>query len=92
MFLVAFYLAKYVAIGIALVPVYAIFFNGVTHVITSIALRRYNPGLYTALALFLPLGIYLLMYFNTITRSNLLFIEVNFWSASSCTPSSWLRV
>ena len=73
LFIVSFYLAKYVAIGIAFVPVYATLFNGVTHAITSIALRSYNLGPYTALVLFLPWGIFLLIYFNAITRSNLLF-------------------
>ena len=71
LFLVSFYLAKYVSIGIALVPVYATVFNGFTHVIVSLVLRRYNPGLYTALLLFLPWGIFLLVYFNGITRSSL---------------------
>jgi hypothetical protein len=73
LFIVSFYLAKYVATGIALVPVYATVFNGFTHAIASIVLRRYNPGLYTALLLFLPWGIFLLVYFNAITQSSLVF-------------------
>ncbi len=73
LFLVSFYLAKYVAIGIALVPVYTTLLNSVTHVIATIAARRYNPGLYTALVLFLPWGIFLLIYFNAIIGSGLLF-------------------
>jgi hypothetical protein len=36
-------------------------------------LRRYNPGLYTSLALFFPWGIFLLIYFNAVTRYSLLF-------------------
>ena len=56
LFVVSFYLAKYVAIGIALVPVYATVFDGFTHAIASIVLRRYNPGLYTALVLTVPWG------------------------------------
>jgi hypothetical protein len=72
LFVVSFYLAKYVAIGIALVPVYATVFNGFTHAIASIVLRRYNPGLYTALVCFVPWGIFLLIYFNAITRPSLL--------------------
>ena len=43
------------------------------HAVASIVLRRYNPGLYTALVLFFPWGIFLLLYFNTIVRYNLLF-------------------
>ncbi len=72
-FLVSFYLAKYVALGIAFVPIYLTIINGFTHVVASIALRRYNPGLYTSLLLFLPWGFFLLIYFNTITRFRLFF-------------------
>jgi hypothetical protein len=72
-FLVSFYLAKYVALGIAFVPIYLTIINGFTHVVASIALRRYNPGLYTSLLLFLPWGFFLLIYFNTITRFSLFF-------------------
>jgi hypothetical protein len=72
-FLVSFYLAKYVALGIAFVPIYLTIVNGVIHVVASIALGRYNPGLYTSLLLFLPWGFFLLIYFNTITRFSLFF-------------------
>src|SRR5215212_1431679 len=44
----------------------------VTHAIGSISRRRYNPGLYTSLALFFPWGIFLLIYFNRIVTSALL--------------------
>ena len=43
------YLAKYVAINFAFVPIYMTLINGITHVIGSLSLRRYNPGLYTLL-------------------------------------------
>lgn len=72
-FLVSFYLAKYVALGIASVPIYLTIINGFTHVVASIALRRYNPGLYTSLLLFLPWGFFLLIYLNVITRFSLFF-------------------
>lgn len=72
-FLVSFYLAKYVALGIAFVPIYLTIINGFTHVVASIALRRYNPGLYTSLLLFLPWGLFLLIYLNFITRFSLFF-------------------
>jgi hypothetical protein len=80
-FLVSFYLAKYVTIGIAFVPVYITVFNGLTHVIGSIALRKYNPGLYTALLLFLPWGFFLLIYFVGITQFSVLFNVSVFWPA-----------
>ncbi len=57
LFLVSFYLAKYVALGIAFVP---IIING-AHVIAGIALGRYNRGLYTSLLLFFPWGFFLLV-------------------------------
>lgn len=67
LFLVSFYLAKYVALGFALVPVYLTLINGVTHVVTAVALKGYNPGLYTALLLFFPWGIFMLIYFTYFT-------------------------
>ncbi len=73
LFLAFFYLAKYVAIGFAFAPVYATLINGVTHAIGAAALRRYNPGLYTSLALFLPWGLFLLVYFNGVVRAALVF-------------------
>lgn len=72
-FVVSCYLARYVAIGFALVPIYLTVLNGVAHVITSVVLRRYNPGLYTSLLLFLPWGLFLLVYFNGIIQAGLLF-------------------
>ena len=60
------------AIGFAFVPIYMTLVNGITHAIGSISRRRYNPGLYTSLALFFPWGIFLLIYFNRIVTSALL--------------------
>ena len=54
LFLVSFYLAKYVAIGFALVALYMILINGITHLIGSVSCRRYNPGLYMSLAWLFP--------------------------------------
>ncbi len=73
LFLVSFYLAKYVAIGFAFVPIYTTVLNGITHVIASLALRRYNPGLYTSILLFLPWGSFLAIYFGYTVQSSLLF-------------------
>jgi Protein of unknown function with HXXEE motif len=72
-FLVTFYLARYVAVGFAFAPIYMTLFNGLTHVIASLALRRYNPGLYTSVLLFFPWCVFLLVYFIRITPSSLLF-------------------
>lgn len=72
-FLASFYLAKYVALGFALVPVYLVLVNAVTHVLTSVRLRTYNPGLYTSVLLFLPWGLLLAVYFSGIAGASLLF-------------------
>ena len=81
MFLVSFYLAKYVALGVAFVPIYLTIINGLTHVIAGIARRRYNPGLYTSLLLFFPWGFFLLIYFGGITGFNLLFNGIGLLAA-----------
>lgn len=73
LFLVSFYLARYVAIGFALVPVYLTLINAITHLATAVALRGHNPGLYTALLLFLPWTVFLLVYFSGTTQAPVLF-------------------
>jgi len=70
---VSFYLAKDVSIGFAFVPIYTTVLNGIPRVIASLALRRYNPGLYTSIVLFFPWGVFLLIYFGGVTPYNLLF-------------------
>jgi hypothetical protein len=54
--LIALYLAAYVSPSLGLIAVYMALVNGVAHVAQGLALRMYNPGLCTALVLFLPLG------------------------------------
>jgi len=62
LFLVALFLARFVAVGLLLVPVYLTLINGVIHILTSLRFKRYNPGLSTSVLLFLPWGIFLLIY------------------------------
>lgn len=62
LFVISFYAAKHLSVGFAL-----------THVASAVRLRAYNPGLYTAIALFLPLGALLLVYFSRLTERPLLF-------------------
>lgn len=76
LFLLLFYLARYVAIGFAFGAIYATVINGTTHALGGVALRRYNPGLYTSLVLFLPWGLFLLVYFNSILAESLLAFNV----------------
>ena len=73
LFIVSFYAAKHLSIGFALTPVYLVLVNGLKHVASAVRLRAYNPGLYTAAALFLPLGALLLVYFTRLTERPLLF-------------------
>lgn len=42
--------------GYGLVAPYAVLVNGVVHVVAAVRLRGYNPGLATAVLVFLPLG------------------------------------
>jgi hypothetical protein len=72
LFLISFYLARFVSLEFALLPVYLTLVNGVIHLLATARLRRYNPGLWTALILFLPWGVVLLRYFNDFTGAGLL--------------------
>ncbi len=58
--LVILYLCVYVSIIWGLFAGYMVAFNGIVHIATSIRMRRYNPGLWTSVVVFLPLGIYII--------------------------------
>jgi hypothetical protein len=62
--LVVLYLCVYVSIIWGLLSGYLVAFNGLVHIITSIRLRRYNPGLWTSIFVFLPLGVYTIYLIN----------------------------
>lgn len=51
-------LAATVGVGFGLIAAYLIVVNGIIHVIHALIKRGYNPGLATAIVLFLPLGGY----------------------------------
>lgn len=59
--LAALYLAQFVDLGLGLIAVYLTLFNAVVHILGAGLLQRYNPGLLTAVLLFLPCGIYALV-------------------------------
>lgn len=61
LFLVVLLLAGTVDVGFGLVAAYTVLLNAALHVVMAVALRRYNPGLWTALLLFVPLGIWALV-------------------------------
>ncbi len=54
--LAAIYLARFVDLGLGLIAVYLTLVNAVVHVVGAVVLRAYNPGLITAVLLFLPVG------------------------------------
>jgi hypothetical protein len=58
--LVVLYLSVYVNIVWGLLSGYLMAVNGIVHIVTSIRMRRYNPGLWTSVFVFLPLGIYII--------------------------------
>ena len=45
-------------VGFGLVAVYLVILNGLIHAVQAVISLRYNPGLGTAIILFLPLGRY----------------------------------
>jgi hypothetical protein len=50
------YLTRFVAPGLGLIAVYLTLVNAVVHIAGAIAGRAYNPGLATAIVLFIPFG------------------------------------
>lgn len=54
--LLAFALAAHAGIGWGLIGVYAMLVNALVHIADALAKRAYNPGLATAIVLFLPIG------------------------------------
>ncbi len=54
--LLAVYLACFVRPSLGLIAVYMALVNGLLHVVATMVRREYNPGLWTAIGLFLPLG------------------------------------
>jgi hypothetical protein len=62
-------LAGYVDVGFGLIGIYLTFVNALVHLAQAIRLRIYNPGLITALVIFLPLGGFALWRFRHIAFS-----------------------
>jgi hypothetical protein len=54
--LLSIYAATFLSIGWGLGIVYLVLVNAVAHIVAAILWREYNPGLWTALTLFVPLG------------------------------------
>lgn len=71
--MVVLYLCVYVSIIWGLLSGYLVAFNGIAHIITSIRMRRYNPGLWTSVFVFLPLGIYIIYLITTTSDAGWLY-------------------
>jgi hypothetical protein len=59
--LIVLYLARFVGLGLGLIAIYLTLVNALVHIVQAAVQRRYNPGLVTAVVLFLPVGIWGLM-------------------------------
>jgi hypothetical protein len=55
--LISFALAAHAGIGWGLIGVYAMLVNAVVHIVDGVVKRAWNPGLVTAIVLFLPVGL-----------------------------------
>jgi Protein of unknown function with HXXEE motif len=55
---ISLYLAFYLSPGFGLIATYLVLVNSFVHILAGLVLRAYNPGLITAIILFMPLGIY----------------------------------
>jgi Protein of unknown function with HXXEE motif len=54
----SFYLAVCVSVGYGLIAVYLTLVNAIVHIMYSVVFRAYNPGVATAVLLFLPASVF----------------------------------
>lgn len=69
--LLALYLAYYVNLSWGLIAIYLPLVNAIGHIVGSLVLRRYNPGLWTSIVLFLPFGVWALVEVSRASRADL---------------------
>jgi hypothetical protein len=55
---IALWLAYHVDLAIGLLPIYLMGVNALTHIAAAVADRGYNPGLWSAIGVFLPVSIW----------------------------------
>lgn len=60
LFLLVLLLAGLVDLGFGLIAAYTVLLNAALHLVMAVVLRSYNPGLWTALCLFVPFGVWAL--------------------------------
>ncbi|HEX3745638.1 MAG TPA: HXXEE domain-containing protein [Bryobacteraceae bacterium] len=63
--MLALYAALFFGVGWGLTPIYLVLVNALIHLAAGVAKREYNPGLWTALVLFLPIGAFALWSVNS---------------------------
>ena len=75
------YLSALQAPGYGLIAVYLVLVNALAHLGQALAMRAYNPGLATALLLFLPAGAYSLMRFQALGAGDPMFHAIGLGAA-----------
>lgn len=68
--LAALYLAWTADLAFGLAAVYLTLVNAVVHIVMAVALRRYNPGLLTAVFLFLPASLWALAAVSAVSGAS----------------------
>ena len=66
---VSLYLAFFINTGFGLIATYLVLVNAFVHIVAAFVLRSYNPGLISAIILFVPLGIYTMYRVNFVSHS-----------------------
>lgn len=61
LYLLVILLAAFVDVGFGLIIVYTSLLNAVAHILAAVVLRRPNPGVWTAIGLFVPFGLWALV-------------------------------
>jgi len=74
--LAACFLAAWAAPGFGLIAIYLAVVNAAVHIVHAIVFRGYNPGLGTALAIFLPVGGYAIWRFGQLGAGGALYQAV----------------
>jgi len=75
------YVAVYWNSSLGLIAAYLTLFNGLTHIIVALVQRRYNPGLWTSIVLFLPLGAASIVILTMATEAGILYQVIGLVSA-----------
>ena len=75
------YIAVYWNSSLGLIAAYLTLVNGLSHIIVALVQRRYNPGLWTSIVLFLPLGAASIVILTMATQTAILYQVVGLVSA-----------